>query len=99
VRLGVKGGIETARNEEFVVNTDALGIVYFRRELSKEAGHYRFFRVLTARSDYQTNILVEDSEYPPITFINKIKEKIRISELGLPGHNEQPQEIPENGAL
>lgn len=45
--------------------------MYFRREVAPH--QYRFFRVLTSKSEYQTNILLEDSEYPPITFINRLK--------------------------
>lgn len=55
--------------------------------------------MLTSKSDYQTNILVEDSEYPPITFINRLKEKIRISEMGLERGADQPEDLSENQTL
>lgn len=48
VRVGVRGIGDPSKQEEFHINTDVLGIVYFRREVAPR--QYRFFRVLTSKS-------------------------------------------------
>lgn len=39
-----------------------------------------FFRIVMTKYEYGHQILIEESQYPPVTFINKCKARVQIKE-------------------
>ena len=40
-----------------------------------------FYRIVMTKYDFGYEILIEESQYPPVTFINKCKSRIKVEEI------------------
>jgi hypothetical protein len=78
------------------ISTDSPGTLYYAKEIGVDGGNETeeyllrrkrlkgapklYFRIVVAKYEHGCQVVIEESQYPPVTFINKSKYHIRVGE-------------------
>ena len=87
-----------------------MGTIYYAKEMTSSNGYESkeyelrkkrlkkapkiFYRIVMTKYEYGYQILIEESQYPPVSFINKCKARIKVYEV-----NEEAKEEMEHNEM
>ena len=87
---------EIAYNEWMKISLTTLGTIFYAKEMTVSSGYESreyelrkrrlkkapkiFYRIVMAKFEFGYQMLIEESQYPPVSFINKCRSRVKIRE-------------------